>query len=93
MQKLLSAQRATKKATAKPNERICTYNIRTGRNSGIAAACVMLGRANVGLALLTETKITDNIYPKLSSDYTIVATRAVSYSQGGIALATREEKH
>jgi hypothetical protein len=44
----------------------------------------------VGLAVVTETKITDVRYTRLASGYKILASRAASHNQGGIALLWKE---
>jgi hypothetical protein len=44
----------------------------------------------VGIAVVTETKITDARYPRLASGYKILASKATSHNQGGIALLWRE---
>ena len=44
----------------------------------------------IGAAVLTEMKITDNRYPKFSSGYKIIASKATSHSQGGVALVWKE---
>jgi hypothetical protein len=44
----------------------------------------------VGAAVLTEMKIADNRYPKFSSGYKIIASKATSHSQGGVALVWKE---
>ena len=44
----------------------------------------------VGAAVLTEMKITDDRYPKFSSGYKIIASKATSHSQGGVALVWKE---
>ncbi len=45
---------------------IATWNIRCGRNLGLASAAKGLAQMGVGAAVLTEMKITDNRYPKFS---------------------------
>ena len=45
----------------------------------------------VGLAVVTETKITDARYTRLASGYKILASRAASHNQGGIALLWKED--
>jgi hypothetical protein len=48
----------------------------------------------VGCAVLTETKLTDNRYPKHVEGYHMIALRATSPQQGGIALLwTAEHQH
>jgi hypothetical protein len=44
----------------------------------------------VGLAVVTETKITDVRHTHLASGYKILASRAASHNQGGIALLWKE---
>jgi hypothetical protein len=44
----------------------------------------------VGLAIVTETKITDVRYTRLASGYKILASKAASHNQGGIALLWKE---
>jgi hypothetical protein len=44
----------------------------------------------VGLAVLTETKLTDNRYTRLASGFKILASKATSHNQGGIALLWKE---
>jgi hypothetical protein len=44
----------------------------------------------VGIAVVTETKITDARYTRLTSGYKILASKAASHNQGGIALLWME---
>ncbi len=44
----------------------------------------------VGLAVLTETKLTDDHYTRLASGFKILASKATSHNQGGIALLWKE---
>ena len=44
----------------------------------------------VGIAVVMETKITDARYTCLASGYKILALKATSHSQGGIALLWKE---
>ena len=44
----------------------------------------------IGLALLTETKLTDERYTRYSSGYRVVATRASSAHKGGVAFVWKE---
>ena len=69
---------------------IATWNIRCGRNLGLASAAKGLAQMGVGCALLTEVKITDDRYTKFASGYKIIASKATSHSQGGIALLWKE---
>jgi hypothetical protein len=45
----------------------------------------------VGLAIVMETKIKDARYTCLASGYKILASRAASHNQGGIALLWKED--
>ena len=45
-----------------------------------------MAASGVDLGLLTETKITDDIYTCFLSGYNVTTTNAVSTCQGGIAL-------
>jgi hypothetical protein len=44
----------------------------------------------VSLAILTETKVTDDCHPRLASGYKILALKAASRNQGGISLLWKE---
>ena len=66
--------------------RFGTWNIRSGRGEGLITALRAMLQMNVNFGVLTETKVTDNVYPRRFADYTIVATNAVSPHQGGVAL-------
>ena len=69
---------------------LAAWNIRCGRNAGLTSAAKGLAQMGVGLAILTETKITDDRYTRLASGYKILASKAASHNQGGIALLWRE---
>ncbi len=44
----------------------------------------------VGLAVLMETKLTDDRYTRLALGFKILASKATSHNQGGIALLWKE---
>ncbi len=44
----------------------------------------------IGAAILMEMKITNNRYPKFTSGYKVIASKARSNKQGGIALVWKE---
>jgi hypothetical protein len=44
----------------------------------------------VGLAILSETKLSDDYHPCPTSGYMILASKATSHNQGGIALLWKE---
>ncbi len=49
-----------------------------------------VAQMGVGLAVLTETKLTDDHYTCLASSFKILASKAMSHNQGGIALLWKE---
>ena len=69
---------------------VASWNIRSGRNAGLESALRAMASCGVDLGILQETKLTKNIYTRSSAGYTVVATEAVSASQGGVALFWRE---
>ena len=44
----------------------------------------------VGCCVLTETKLTNNRYPKTTSGYRVISSKATSPHQGGVALLWEE---
>lgn len=70
--------------------RIATFNIMNGRGSGLQLATRALKQMNVDVAVVTETKVTNNLYAKSYDGYNIRCSMAISHNQGGIALITRE---
>jgi hypothetical protein len=44
----------------------------------------------IGAVILTEMKIKDNRYPKLTSGYKVILSKATTNKQGGIALVWKE---
>jgi len=74
----------------------CTWNLRSGRNSGLQQALLDLKALGIGFAMLTSTGFTKNksdpycdcvIHSKHFEGYDAYATEANSSNQGGIALA------
>ncbi len=65
---------------------IATWNIRSTRRAGLVAAAKGLRQMGVGCVVLTETKLTDAQYPKHVEGYHVIASKATSPQQGGIAL-------
>jgi hypothetical protein len=59
---------------------------------GLAAAVKGLRQMGVGCAVLTETKLTDDWYPKFVSGYRVILSKAASPHQGGVALLWRESE-
>ncbi len=70
---------------------IATWNIRSGRGAGLTVAAKGLHHLGIGCAVLTETKLTDERYPKLVSGYRVISSKAASPQQGGVALLSRAE--
>jgi hypothetical protein len=66
------------------------WNIRCRHNAGLSSAAKGLAKMGDGLAILTETKVTDNCHPHLMSGYKNLASNAASHNQGGIALLWKE---
>ncbi len=54
-------------------------------------AAAGLAQMGIGVAVLTETKFVDDGYPKTAAGYTIMSSKVASCSQGGVALAWRED--
>ncbi len=52
---------------------IATWNIRSGRGTGLAVAAKGLRQMGVGCAVLTETKLTNDRYPKFVSGYQVIS--------------------
>jgi hypothetical protein len=59
---------------------------------GLAAAAKGLRQMGVGCAVLTETKLTDDWYPKFVLGYRVISSKAASPHQGGVALLWRESE-
>jgi hypothetical protein len=71
---------------------IATWNIRGVCGAVLAAAAKGLHQMGVGCCVVSKTKITDDRYPKFVSGYCVIASKATSPRQGGIALLW-EENH
>jgi hypothetical protein len=65
---------------------VTTWNIRSAWRAGLAAAAKGLCQMGVGCAVLTKNKLTDAQYPKHVEGYHVIASKATSPQQGGIAL-------
>ncbi len=70
---------------------LAAWNICCGRNAGLTSAAKGLLQMGVGLADLTETKLTDDCHTHLALGYKILASKASSHNQGGIALLWKED--
>jgi hypothetical protein len=69
---------------------VATWIIRSAQGSGLAAAAKGLRQMGVGCCVLTEAKLTDNQYPKTTSGYRVILSKATSPQQGGVALLWEE---
>jgi exonuclease III len=73
--------------------RIGTYNIRNGRAGNLEGALRAMNKMNMDIVLLTETKLTNDQHTKKAFGYDVVATKARSKAQGGVALIYRESEY
>jgi hypothetical protein len=65
---------------------LATWNICCRRNTGLISAAKGLAQMGVNCADLTEVKIMNGKYPRCTSGFKIISSKATSHSQGGIAL-------
>ena len=65
---------------------VAAWNIRCGRGNGLTFAAKGLAKMGVGCAILSEMKITDDHYARMTSGYKVLLTKAPSKHKGGIAL-------
>jgi hypothetical protein len=65
---------------------VATWNIRSNQGAGLAAAAKGLCQMGVGCTVLTEPKLTNDRYPRFVSGYHVIASKATSPHQGGIAV-------
>jgi hypothetical protein len=70
---------------------ITTWNISRGQGAGLTVAANGLCYLGVGCMVLTETKLTNERYPKLVSGYRVILSKAASPQQGRVALLWRAE--
>ena len=72
--------------------RLCTYNIRDGRNGGLESTLPAMDEANVDVGVLQETKLPLNIYTRWSSGYHVITTAAPTQHQGGLTVIYRSSE-
>ena len=65
---------------------VATYNIHTCRNVGLESTLRVMDGIGADLGILMKTKVTDGIYTRKLSGYSVVASNAPSAHHGGIAL-------
>ena len=58
--------------------RFGTYNIRNGCNRGLELVLWGVSQANMDMGIFQETKVTDGIYTRGSSGYSVVTADAPS---------------
>jgi len=96
-QQTLTQRAFNRKLTQQKSSHWCTWNLCSGRNSGLQQAVLDLKALRVGFAILTSTGFTKNkadphcdciIHSKHFEGYDVHATGANSVSQRGIAIAT-----
>ena len=63
---------------------LAAWNIRCGCNAGMTSGAKGLAQLGIGLAVLTETNLTDDRHPRLAN------REATSHNQGGITLLWQE---
>lgn len=73
--------------------RIATYNIQSGRSGRLEFALRAVGEMKVDICFFTEAKLTDGIHTRMSNGYQVVATKALSHRQGGVALCFRQSEY
>jgi hypothetical protein len=69
---------------------VATWNIRSARGAGLAAAAKGLRQMGVSCCILTETKLTNNQYLRTVLGYRVISSKATSPQQGGVALLWEE---
>ena len=66
--------------------KLVTYNIVSARRNRLEMALRAMYLMNVDLGFFTEAKITDDKYTRNAFEYNTIASKASSYSKGGILL-------
>jgi hypothetical protein len=69
---------------------MATWNIVDGKGGRLKQVAAALAQMGIEVAVLTETKFVDDWYPKTAAGYMIMSSKEASCSQGGVALAWRE---
>ncbi len=67
------------------------WKICCGQGNGLTFAAKGLAKMGVGCAILSDMKITDDRYTRMTSGYKVLSTKAPSKHQGGIALLWQPE--
>ena len=82
----MSASSAPPSSGGRGTFSVAAWNIRCGRGNGLTFAAKGLAKMGVGCAILSEMKITDDRYARMTSGYKVLSTKAPSKHKGGIAL-------
>jgi hypothetical protein len=73
--------------------KIGTYNIRSGRAGNLEGYLRAMHKMHMDIGILTEMRLTDERHAKRAFCYDVVATKAISPHQGGIALIYRTSEY
>ena len=73
--------------------RMATFNVMSANGNNLNVVLRTLAQMKIEIALLTETKLTTDYYTRAACGYRVVATKAESRSQGGVALIYREHSN
>ena len=71
--------------------RVGTLNIVSGRGNRLEMACRKLGRYEIDVCILTETKLNGH-HTVESGDFKIIATKVTNTSKGGVAMLYRKSE-
>jgi hypothetical protein len=69
---------------------MATWNIVNGKVGKLKQVAARLVQMGIEVEVLTETKFVNNWYPKSAMVYTIMCSKVVSCTQGGVALVWKE---
>jgi hypothetical protein len=81
-----------KSSPTNPRIRIAMLNVRCRRGDRLVSALRAMEQLNMDIVLLTETKLADERYTRYSYRDDVVATKATSHHQGGVALCWRRSE-
>lgn len=69
--------------------RMCAYNMRCGGGNNMNMALRAMAGMRIDLGFFFETKLPHSLFTHEAEGFSVVATQANSYSQGGVALFYR----
>ena len=73
--------------------RVGTYNIWNGINGGVDSELRGVSQANMDLGIFQETKLSDGVYTRGSTGYSVIAVDAPIRHRGGVAVLYRTALH